>query len=1176
MAVTFVLGRAGAGKTRFCLDALTAELTDESGGPPLLLLVPEQATLQMERALARRSPRGGFSRAEVLSFTRLAERVFERAGRPPGLLGPRARLLGLRCLAAHRPRLVRGFGAAARTPGFFGALDRLINELIGGCVEPGMLRQAAEGLTHAASRRRTLAVAQLYRAYLDWLGDERTDQAQRLAALRERLERAEWLHEARIWVDGFAGFDEQELETLVALGRIAQALTITMLVDPGHALEAPRAHRPAEHALRFFRRTEATLDRLLARFRDVGVKTAEPVRLRPDPPPRFSRAPSLARLEAALPATHASGAPMPPAGNRESQVAVVACQTHRDELRRAAQFIREKVIESHGRLRFRDFAVIARDLEPFAPLVDEVFTEYELPYFLDRRRPLRAHALVGFVENLFDAVERDFAAAPMGRLLRSGLLPLNRAQAERLENWIVDHEVRGRAAWRREEWPFVDTRRSTYGRVRRALVDALDPLTDPGGPNVTASGAAWARALYETLAGLGVDRRIRKWIGQAQRDGRPESAETHRLAWDTLCEVLDDVHNVLGGTDLTRGEFASVLQSALAEATLALAPATLDQALVGSIERSRHPDIRYAWVFAFNEGVFPARPGEDEILGTAEREALAAAGLPAPRARRTEVFDERLLAYIAFTRPADGLVISYATTDLQGDEQFPSPLLVDVHRALPDAREHSVDTKHRPTCLREFARRYLESRDAPQETPIASPRLEPLRTRLGRNERMRGELDHLLRGLHYRNETSNVPLRAEEAGAESGPAWRGSPSRIETYLQCPFRYFARHALCLREPRGPAPAAKALGTAAHEILADVWRRIIRSKRPVAEIPDADWLAALHAGIAAFSESSEPDFAERRPQFAFFSNMLARQLRDVVLVHALRYRVGRFESYRCEWAFGRRVGAEDFEPLPALRVELPDGAYAEIHGYIDRVDRCAAQGCTALAVYDYKSSVTAIKNRFYLTGDALQIVTYALALQARAADPDRPEIAAVLLAPLYAQFDALDSAYVRDADDTQQRMYLLRPRSLLDARFLECFDPNVGMCQSTVITVRRTGDGRIDARHSDVTEPGTLDAWLRLAGRTIAVAVEGILDGNVRVSPLVENRRLSCNTCDFLPVCRFERGLDPARPAGTALPVLDEVPSRRSDQSRDREGAVRGRHAQAEGAGMRAPKRRGAAQ
>src|SRR3569832_2714196 len=81
MALRFVLGRSGAGKTRHSLDEIRAKLLTNPDGPPLIMLVPEQATFQTEYELLREEgERRGTVRAQALSFRRLAFRVMQETG----------------------------------------------------------------------------------------------------------------------------------------------------------------------------------------------------------------------------------------------------------------------------------------------------------------------------------------------------------------------------------------------------------------------------------------------------------------------------------------------------------------------------------------------------------------------------------------------------------------------------------------------------------------------------------------------------------------------------------------------------------------------------------------------------------------------------------------------------------------------------------------------------------------------------------------------------------------------------------------------------------------------------------------------------------------------------------------------------------------------------------------
>jgi len=568
--------------------------------------------------------------------------------------------------------------------------------------------------------------------------------------------------------------------------------------------------------------------------------------------------------------------------------------------------------------------------------------------------------------------------------------------------------------------------------------------------------------------------------------------------------------------------------------TLGLAPPTLDQVLVGAIERTRHPEIQYAWVFAFNEGIFPAPPPEDRLLSTAERQALAAAGVHAAGSHRDDVFAERLLAYIALTRPARGLTISYAAVGESGEPRFPSPLLQEVQRALPELHAERAEQCPPPTCLAELARGYLTVRG--RQTPPAreQPRYEKLRTELRASSRHRQELDRLLRGTAYSNECPPVGNYRGGSEGQANIVWSCSPSEIETYLQCPFKHFNRYGLRLDTQHGPKRVELELGNAAHEVLAAVTRRAIDADASVRDLSDEQWLAFLRDSLGEFQRAQPDDLAQRQPQRAFLTGVLGGFLRDVLLAHAERWRRGRFEPLACEQRFDS-TGGEGV--LPALELKLADAGLIRVRGWIDRVDHCRHDDQTDLLAYDYKSSAAALGGE-YLTQDRLQLFTYLLALgQALGKEPGL-HLAGAFLAPLYPDLGVLSNKYAAEAEELDQRLYMYRPRGQFDTAAARLLDERLGNQASPVAHMRLKKDGGFYA-WSDARPAEEVAQKLELARRTILHAGEGVAVGHIDIVPLLENDRLACKFCDFQPVCRFERAFNSPRVAERTLPVLNEV-------------------------------------
>jgi len=1117
MAVTFLFGRAGAGKTRWCLDCVLERLAAAGPDGPLLLLVPEQATFELERGLAARSPRGGYCRAEVLGFSRLAQRLLAEMPGGPQRLGGSSRRLALRMLVRDVP-LAAAFGSVAREAGFFRELDRMLGELLREDVSPEALDQAAEQIDDATLRRRLGVLAEVARRYAAWLGPERIDPAAQLQTARRQLASAAWAPGCEVWVDGFAGFTGQESATLVALAQRCRSVVITALVPPDFDVRVSPAS--IDDFADVFAPTKRTVLDLLDRFQRAGVELEPPERLDPPRIPRFERAPSLARLEWGL---ARPGVASPAAEAPGDEVRIVACDTPRGEFVAAARAIRARLIRGAGTIRYRDFAIIARDLAGVEALAHDVLPRYGIPFFIDSRRPLAGHALERFVRTLFELLIDDFRPATASRLLRSGLLPLDADEAEMLEQAVRRHALRGRRAWRMPRWDFCGEAQP-LAAARRSIVDALARLD--AGDARPAAARDWVERLYAALEALGVPRRMAEWVRQCERDERWEAAALHRLAWSELVNVLDEAHEVLDEAPLSLSEAATVLGRALGERSRGLAPPALDQVLISAVERSRHPDIRFAWVLGMNDGRFPRRPPQDAFLSAAARARLVEAGLSALASAEQRLPAERLLAYVAMTRPSEGLVLSYARQDDEGTPLFASALLEDVRAALPGIQEAQQDDD--PLTIEEAVGGFLRARES--DDAAARRRYGQIVSRLRSLPVAAAETRARLAGLRNRNRIPAVPGPAQTTEGDVQIVWSGSPTEIDRYVQCPFQHFVVHRLGLHEPAEPPATRRDLGSAAHHVLAEVARRAIRDGRAISEIGPEQWQRWIDESLAVCAQRRAADPCAQRPEAKLLESVLFTQLRTMITAHIARWRRGASAPLHVEHVF--RDGMDD--ALPSLRIEIEPGQVAQIHGRVDRIDRCTTPDGAALLVYDYKTATERLRTR-YLTGPPLQILTYLLAVQHAYRGSADMQIGGVFVAPLYPDGAALRNSYVSAAEGDERAMHLYRPRGLFDESLAPALDAQLGNTASPVAAMKMTQSGRLHAT-SDARPVESIGQVLELTQRTIASAVRGIVSGQVPAAPLRDGRRLACAACGYRAVCRYDARLNAARDAGSALPQL----------------------------------------
>ena len=144
MSLRFILGRANSGKSSLIYDEITRQVQSEPDGPPLWLLVPEQATFQAEQALAERL--GGIMRVRVVSFQRLAYNVMNHvAGAALTPISDLGRRMLVRKTIEEHKRELKLFARAASHPGFADKVVELISELKRYRVKPQLLDELLGG-----------------------------------------------------------------------------------------------------------------------------------------------------------------------------------------------------------------------------------------------------------------------------------------------------------------------------------------------------------------------------------------------------------------------------------------------------------------------------------------------------------------------------------------------------------------------------------------------------------------------------------------------------------------------------------------------------------------------------------------------------------------------------------------------------------------------------------------------------------------------------------------------------------------------------------------------------------------------------------------------------------------------------------------------------------------------
>ena len=1135
MGVRFIIGSAGSGKSQHCLDEITREALAAPSGPPLILLVPEQATFQVEQALLGGGQLKGIMRAQVLSFQRLAWRVSLKAG---GLALPPLSDLGkqmvLRALLERHREDLRLFHQVADKPGFIERVAGSIRELHSYRQGPESLRRQLElleneGLGETSLGAKLHDLALVMGELQTYIQGRFTDPDEYLTVLAARLEESRLLEGAQVWVDGFNGFTPQELAVLGAVMRSARQVHLTLCIAPGQLYKAGGHHSPAD----LFHPVLATCDQLMQLAAESGVTVDPPLLLTEGH--RFRGAPELAHVERYL--FRQSAPPWPDAPAR---IRLVEAQNRREEVAAAAREIL-RLVREEG-LRYREIAVIARNLEAYGDLAATVFAEHGIPAFIDRRRTVAHHPLVELIRAALEVVVQDWSYGPVFRYLKTDLTGVSRTEIDLLENYVIEHGIRGRAWQQPDPWQFL--RRYTLeedvvtpGPAQQALLQEIHRIRT----RATAALLAFQRRiqcrgrpgptvreltayLFQLLDDLKVARQLEAWKAEAEQRGDLETAREHEQVWTRVLELFDQIVEGLGDQALSPKVYLQVLSAGLDGLKLGLIPPGLDQVIVGTVERSRHAGVRATLILGATEKDFPPQPAEDAIFTDRERERLKKAGLDVGPTSLERLFQEQFLTYVTLTRGSDFLWISYPLADESGRATAPSPVIGRLRRLFPGlspqpavpvepgaaAALEMVTTPRQLAALVARALRHARSGYA------IHPHWLDLYQWIASDAGLKKEGAPVLAAVGYEEwfRRRGAPLGRDLARLLYGDRLVTSVSRLEAFLACPFRHFAGYALRLQERAEFTVSAPEFGLFYHAALSLFVRELGAEGLQWSTLTPDEAMQRMNSIIDRLAPRLQSEILLSSPEHRYLLRVIRRTLQsslDYLGEHVIH---GEFRPVAVEVPFG-----EGTDGLPPVTVDLPGGEQVLLRGRIDRVDALEApDGRWYVRVVDYKSSRRDLKLGEFYHGLALQLLLYLLAV-VEGGEPLLPGTRVPAGALYFPVYDPLERVPAPIKLDELRRLR----RKRYQARGLVNDSPEIIRAMDAaglgLIPARLNKDGSV-RKGSPVASQDQFRRLFDHLRQVVRACGEQVLQGEAAVAPFRLGQATACEYCPYRPVCQFD--------------------------------------------------------
>lgn len=1114
MSLRFCFGPSGSGKSHRIYEEIMQRAAEEPGRN-FLIIVPDQFTMQTQKDLVMRSDRDGILNIDVLSFGRLSHRILEEVGtKEMPVLDDTGKSLVLQKVAADLKEQLPAMGSLLHKQGYIHEVKSAISEFM----QYGISTQDMDKLITSAQKRGALAMKlkdlkTLYRGFQDYIRDHFITTEETLDVLRRSLSKSKILKGSVVVFDGFTGFTPIQNRLIQELMRVCAETIVTVTIGVG---EDPYKMDGEQKLFHLSKKTVADLEKLAA---EAEVERGEDLFVKGGPN-RFAKAPALHYLEQNL-----FRYQYEPYAGEQQEIHMFEALSPREEVHQTALYIRH-LIREQG-MTYRDIAVVIGDLEGYASYVETEFGQLEIPCFLDRTRGIVLNPMIEYIKSALQLYIKDFSYDTVFHFLRSGMADISREEIDELENYVIRTGARGYRTYSR-----LFTRRTEemqgnaegseqaeektmerLNRIRQQFMDAVEILH----MGSQEKAGDYVSHLYDFLEQNQVQQKLLNYQQQFEKEGDLSRAREYAQIYRLVMDLLDQVYELLGEEEISRQEFADILEAGFGEITVGTIPQNVDRIVVGDMERTRLKQVKVLFFLGVNDGNIPKNASKGGIISDMDREFLIESGTEMAPSPRQQMYIQRLYLYLNMTKPSEQLYLSYAKVNSEGKGIRPSYLIDTVRKLFPAMSVEYPQNRSRLEQIegRQEGARYLaeELREYVEGTLPEEERQDfYLMYRAYEADAVGRDL--LTRAAFRRYRESG--LSRIVARALYGQQLENSVSRLETYAACACRHFLQYGLSLQEREEFGFEASDMGTVYHAVLENFAGKLAESNLTWWDFTEDFAAKAVKESVEAYAATYGETvlYSSARNEYAI--TRMSRILTRTVLTLQKHLKQGSFQPDDYELSFRF---AED---LDSIHVDLSEDEKMHLQGRIDRIDVSEDTEHVYVKVIDYKSGNRKFDLAALYYGLQLQLVVYmnaAMEMESRK-HPDKEIVPAALL--YYHIDDPTIETPVELTDEqiNEQILAKLRMNGVVnsDPEVVERLDRYM-QDKSVVIPVEKKKDGSFSARSGVLSREemqlisSYVDAKIRSIGREI-------LDGKIAANPYEKGNEEACTYCAYKKVCGFD--------------------------------------------------------
>lgn len=1105
MSLQFILGGSGSGKTH----ALYTELIRRSIEEPEIryfAIVPEQFTMQTQKEIVSLHPRHGVMNIDIVSFERLAYRIFEElAVVNPQVLDDMGKSMVLRKVAADKKRELVLYREHLSKSGFISQLKSMLSELYQYGVTSETLEEKIPVAATPMLKQKLEDILTVYKGFQEYIENKFITTEEILGVLCKHLPESNLIKNSVITLDGFTGFTPIQYRILELFLRHAKEVIVTVTMDP--AVNTGKRAGIQE----LFYMSRQMIWQLNQLAKSAGASREKDMVLNSHPAIRFCGDGALAldfleqnlyRYRGRTFSGSLSCLGLVKALNPTEEIAFVV-RSMEEEIRRG--------------LRFKDMAVITGDLAGYANEIIHQFQMSGIPYFLDDKKSILKNPMVELIRAALELVRRDFSYESVFRYLRTGLVTgeEERETVDRLENYVIAMGIRGFKRWNRvwEGW-YRGGRELNLEELNSLRERILIPLTSlrEACRDKQSTVKTVTAAVTKLLMEHGIEEKMLACQKQFESQGELSLAKEYSQVYVLVMDLFDRLAGLLGEEHVSLKEYMEILDAGFSEIKVGVIPASVDRVVVGDITRTRLDHIKILFFVGVNDGIVPVKKEKSSLFTDREREFLESQAMELAPTAREESFRQRFYLYLALTKPEKRLILSYSAMDGSGKSRRPSTLTGELKKLFPGLQAIDFEAAGAPLSVREAKNRLTRELKQLKEKQPEPEFLELFKAFLTSENRETAV--RFLDAAFYSYEEKGIGRLA--AKALYGHVISGSVTRLEQYASCAYAHFLNYGLELSERQQFELAAMDIGNLFHDSIDLYFKRMKEKGRDFASLNEEERKAMVHECVERVTEDYGNTILKSSARNAYLAGKVERITDRTVWALTEQLKKGDFTPVGFEVSFSAN------DNLKAMKIPLGDEEALHLRGRIDRLDLCADEEKLYVKIIDYKSGGTAFDLTALYYGLQLQLVVYldaAMEMEQRR-HPDKQVVPAGVF-----YYNINDPVLDKEGKETEEQIQgrilkQLKMNGLVNSELsaIAHLDHEIET-ESDVIPVAMK-NGIIQEAKSSVAGEKRFGALRQYVRGKLKSEGQEILNGSIGIKPYKQGNKTACDYCPYHAVCGFD--------------------------------------------------------